>query len=113
MRAVVLRLLGELRNDDGRRGHGDGAPDRHGDRGDDIECHDGDRGHDAGGNQHLHTADADDFPTHRDQARQGKFQAQCKYQKYHAEIRQQPRRFVVDRQGECVRPERHSHREIA
>jgi hypothetical protein len=113
MGAVVLRLLGELRNDDCRRRHGYGAADHHRHRRGDIESQDGSRRNDAGGDEHLRAAHAEHFPAHRHQARQGEFQSQGKYQEHHAEVRQQSGRLVVGRERERVRSEQHADCEVS
>ncbi len=113
VRAVVLRLFGQLRNDDGGRRHGHGAADHHGHRRYDIEEEDRARSHDTGGDQYLCAADTEYFPAHGDQSRQGKFQSQSEHQEYHAEIRQQLGGLVVGRESERVRAEQHTHGQIS
>jgi hypothetical protein len=90
VRAVVLRLLGELRDDDGRRGHRDRAADDDRDRRGDAETRTIAQGRDDRRGQHdLAAADAEHLVAHRDQARQREFEAQREHQKHHAEVREQ------------------------
>ncbi len=111
--AVVLRLLGELGDDDGRRGHGHGAADHHGHGGKHAESQAQAGRHDGRGGQHLRAADPEHLPAHRHQAGQGEFQPQGEYQEYHAEIRQKLRGFAALSQRQCMRSQQHAHREIS
>ena len=112
MGAVVLRLLGELGDDDGGRGHRDGAADRHRGSRRDTEQPD-DRRDDRCGREDLSAAYAEHLAAHREQARQREFQAEREHQEHHAKIGEQTRRFVVDDEPERVRAEQHADREVA
>ncbi len=112
MRARVLGLLGELSDDDGGRGHRDGAPDHdRGGRRDPEEPRRRERDQ-RGGHEHLRAPHAEHLAAHGEQARQRKFQAEREHQERHADIGKQARRVVVDDQGERVRAEQHAHREV-
>jgi hypothetical protein len=112
MGPVVLRLLGELRNDDGRGGHGHRAADHHGHRRHHVEQQHCARGDQTGGDQYLRSADAQHFPTHGHQTRQGELQPEREYQKHHAEVSEELRGLVVEPDRKRVRTQQHAHREI-
>ncbi len=113
VRTVILRLLGELRNDDGRRGHGHRAADHHRHRGSHAEDQGQTACDETGGEEHLCAADAEHFPAHGHQTRQRELKPEREHQEYHAEIRQQLRGLAVLCQRERMRPEQHPDREIS
>ncbi len=111
--AVVLRLIGQLRDDDRGRGHRHGAADDHRDRWRDPEQHDRDAGDDRGRQRDLGTADAEHFAAHRDEPGQRELESEREDQEHHAEIGEQARGLVVGRQTERVGTQHEADREIA